>query len=200
MKFMSINLDARGLACPQPVIITKKALDNVVDGVITTVVDNKVAKENVVKYAVANNCGVSVEEQAGQYHIRITKGIPAISPQVGLETLQQRELVFLITTDSLGHGSEELGKTLMNSFLYTLTESDQLPKTILFINGGVKLAAEDSPVLNHLISLSKKGVHILACGACLDYYNIKERLAVGEVTNMYTILNEVSGSAKVVTL
>ena len=115
---MSTEIDARGLACPQPVIATKKALDAMAAGVVTTVVDNAAARENVVKLATAAGCGVSVEERAGHYYIRITKGdaAPTAAP-AGPATHEAPAggAVYLIGRDTLGHGSDELGAVLVKS-------------------------------------------------------------------------------------
>jgi selenium metabolism protein YedF len=200
VKFMSINIDARGLACPQPVIATKKTLDEITEGVVTVLVDNLAAKENVTKLAVANNCGVSVEEQAGYYQIRITKGAPA-SDQVSNTTgAPVGETVYLISSKHLGQGSDELGAILIKAFFVTLAQSELVPRAILFINSGVWLTADGSPVLDQLRALAEQGVEIISCGTCLDYFQLKERLAVGEITNMYSILAKMNGAGKAITL
>jgi selenium metabolism protein YedF len=196
---MSTDIDARGLSCPQPVIATKKALDAIADGIVTTLVDNLAAKENVVKFAVANGCGVSVEEQGGHYRIRITKGAPVAAGQSGPASAPAGETVYLITRETLGHGSDELGAILMKSFFYTVRESKPLPRAVLFINSGVKLTVAGSPVLDHLTALAAAGVNVLSCGTCLDYFALKDTLAVGGVTNMYTILEQLA-AGKAVTL
>lgn len=195
---MSTNtVDARGLTCPQPVIATKKALEAIADGVVTTIVDNLTAKENVVKFAVANGCGASVEEKDGHYYVRITKGAPTGEQR---DTAATGEIVYLISKDTLGHGSDELGAVLTKAFFVTLPEVEPLPKSLLFINGGVRLTAQGSPVLDHLKALSERGVELLSCGTCLDYYHLKDKLAVGSVTNMYTILAKLSEAPKAITL
>lgn len=195
---MPTEVDARGLACPQPVIATKKALDAVQDGIVTTIVDNVAAKENVTKFAAANGCGVSIEEKGGHYHLRITKGKPV--HDTGEKPADHTgEAVYLITRDTLGHGSDELGAILMKSFFYTLGEIEPLPRAILLINSGVKLAVEGSPVVEYLASFAECGVKVLSCGTCLDFFKLRERLAAGGVTNMYTILAELS-AGKAITL
>jgi selenium metabolism protein YedF len=194
---MSTEIDARGLACPKPVIATKKALDAIGEGVVTTIVDNAVAKENVVKLATASGCGVCSEEKGGEYIIRITKGAPLT---VGFSEPVSRPAgaaAFLITKDTLGHGSDELGAVLMKSFFFTLLEIAPQPRALLFINSGVKLATAGSPVLDHLKTLAGRGVKVAVCGTCLDYFGLKEKLAVGEVTNMYAILSELGGGPAV---
>jgi selenium metabolism protein YedF len=195
---MSINVDARGLACPHPVIATKKALEGIVDGIVTTVVDNVAAKENVVKFATANQCGVTMEEKDGAYYIKIIKGQGKVEDTAF--QIPQDESVYLITHKTLGHGSSELGEILIKSFFFALLEKEPLPHTIMFINGGVYLTTVNSPVLEHVTALSAKGVHILSCGMCLDYYELKDKLVVGGITNMYSIVEELSSAGKVVTL
>lgn len=195
---MSINIDARGLACPRPVIATKKALAEIVDGVVTIVVDNLAAKENVSKFAAANQCEVTIQEKDGVYSIVIVKGQGMLEETVPQPI--QSDTAFLITQRTMGHGSTELGQVLIKSFFYALLETEPLPRTIMFINGGVHLTTEGSVVLEHLNALAAKGVQILSCGACLDYYELKDKLAVGEITNMYTIIEEMSSAAKTITL
>lgn len=197
---MSFEVNARGLSCPQPVLATKKALEGIENGVITTIVDNLVAKENVVKFATAHKCGVSVEEQGGDYYIKITKGAPLAMGQSESVVNPVGGSVYLITKDTLGHGSDELGGVLMKSFFTTLREVAPLPTAVMFINSGVKLAAKGSPVLDHLKYLGDNKVQILSCGTCLDYFNLKDQLGVGEVTNMYTILTQLQDATKAVTL
>lgn len=113
---------------------------------------------------------------------------------------QTGNTVIFITSSELGRGSTELGAILMKNFMYALIENKELPRTILFINSGVQLACENSPVLEHLLNLRKQGVEILSCGTCLDYYQIKEKLRAGQVTNIYTILEKLNKAAKVISL
>ena len=193
---MSIKVDARGLACPEPVIATKKALAEITDGVVTTIVDNETARENVTKFAVSSKCGVSVDKLGGHYYIQITK--PADQDVKGEEP--GSSVVYLFGGNTLGRGSEELGEILLKSFFFSLLETEPQPKTLLFLNSGVKLTVEGSPVLDHLGTLASRGVKILSCGTCLDYFALKESLAIGEVTNMYNILAELSKSGRAITL
>jgi selenium metabolism protein YedF len=196
---MSTEIDARGWACPQPVIATKKALDAIGEGVVTTIVDNAAAKENVTKLAVSSGYGVCSEQAGGDYYVRITKGG---GTTVGFSEPLSRpagDLVYLITKDTLGHGSDELGAVLVKAFFTTLLEAEPQPRSLLFINSGVKLAVAGSSVLGQLETLAGRGVEIAACGTCLDYFGLKEKLAVGEVSNMYAIVNAL-GAGRAVTL
>ena len=97
----------------------------------------------------------------------------------------QKKIVIMIASNTIGKGSEELGETLMKSYIYSLTEVDIKPSAILFLNSGVYLTTKGSPVLEHLTRLSEDGVELLSCGACLNYFGLEDALEVGEVTNMY---------------
>ena len=202
---MSTNIDARGMICPQPLIATKKALESIVSGIVIVRVDNAVAKENVSKFAIAHGCGVSITLQDEDFVLEITKD--GTKPQqtmvkqpVVVSNTRDGDTVYVITQDTIGHANPELGAVLMKGFIFTLLEVKPAPQALLFMNSGVLLTIDSSPVLPHLIKLAENGVEILSCGTCLDYLNVKEKLAVGGVTNMYTIVETMSAAAKVITL
>ncbi|WP_432662033.1 sulfurtransferase-like selenium metabolism protein YedF [Wukongibacter baidiensis] len=196
---MRLEVDARGMQCPMPVIETKKAIEKVNEGTITTIVDNQIAKENVSKLAKSLSYNVNIEEVNGDYHVSIYKGIlendfmPAQRPTT-------RDLVILLGKDSMGEGSEELGKVLIKGYFYALTESKPFPKAILFINSGVRLTTEGSEVIEHIRKLESEGVEILSCGTCLDYFNLKDKLIVGGVSNMYTIVEKMNEAKNTIRL
>ena len=106
----------------------------------------------------------------------------------------------MMPSETMGRGDEELGGILIRGFFHTLGEVEPLPDIIIFINGGVKLVVEGSRVLEDIQALCEQGVEILACGTCLGHYDLKERVAVGEVSNMYTIAETMLGAGKVVSL
>ena len=164
---------------------------------VVTIVDNEVARDNVVRFAKNANYDVEVEQKDENYYIRICKGMSA-----GMETTLQTssELVYVILGDKLGRGEDELGSVLMRSFFYSLAESEIKPGTLIFMNSGVNLVSEGSQVLTELMALEKNGTEILACGTCLDYYKLKEKLCVGSVSNMYAILEKMSTATKVITI
>lgn len=195
---MSIKIDARGLVCPQPVIAVKKALEKITDGVITIEVDNFAAKENVLKFASAHGCRAEFQEQAGIFSVTICKGQGALEVQSTEGATENT--VFLIAGRTLGQGSEELGAVLMKSFFYALLEKEPLPRLLLFMNSGVYLTCEGSPVAEHLKTLTERGVEIMSCGTCLDYYELKDKLTVGGITNMYTIVEEMAAANKAIRL
>ncbi|SMC91806.1 sulfurtransferase-like selenium metabolism protein YedF [Sporomusa malonica] len=196
-------VDCRGLVCPQPVINTKKAVEEAAADRIIIIVDNEVAKSNVVKFAASKGFGAAVEEKAGHHYITIVKGVDQPSAAVSDESAASAPAacrqVYLITQNTLGHGSIELGAVLMKALMTTLLEAQPQPAALLFINSGVKLTVQGSPVLEQLKTLAERGVSLLSCGTCLDYYQLKADLAVGEVTNMYTIVETIT-SSKTVTL
>lgn len=196
---MRLEVDARGMQCPKPVIETKKAMEKVNEGTVTTIVDNDIARENVTKLARSLSYDVNVEEINGEYRVNIFKGIlendfmPKSRPST-------RDLVVLIGKDSMGEGSEELGKVLIKGYFYTLTESKPFPKAILFVNSGVRLTTEGSEVVDHIRTLESQGVEILSCGTCLDYFNLKDKLIVGGVSNMYTIVEKMNEARNTIKL
>jgi len=189
---MQIHVDARGLSCPQPVILTRKALET--GGPVTTVVDNETAMENISRLAQGMGYNVEVEQHGNDYHIHIDKSASRPDQQ------KYNKGVILVTGQYLGRGDDALGRILMKSFLYTLTQMKDAVTTIIFINSGVALTSQGSEVLDYLLELEQNGVEILSCGTCLDFYQLKNQLLVGQVTNMYSILERVASADKVITI
>ncbi|NLY46044.1 MAG: sulfurtransferase-like selenium metabolism protein YedF [Tissierella sp.] len=184
---MKKEIDARGLACPKPVILTKKELDVIQEGIITTIVDNEVAKENVSKLADSMGCKFQINQSKDkEYYIHIFKGETNIDEKVSKKS-DLKDMTIGISSDTMGSGNDELGKILMKSFIFTVSETTPYPSTIVFYNGGVRLTCEDSPVLDDLKKLEDEGVELISCGTCLDYLNLKEKMKVGSISNMYTI-------------
>ncbi|HEX3031806.1 MAG TPA: sulfurtransferase-like selenium metabolism protein YedF [Bacillota bacterium] len=202
---MDKQIDARGLACPQPVILTKKALEEPAITSLVTIVDNTTARDNVLKLAGHLNCSSSVAETEDGFRITIKKSAEAgFNLQAVCQPLDFASggdgTVLMITSRYFGQGNEELGAKLMGSFLYTQVEDDTPPVAVLLANSGAYLSCIGSNVLEHLQALAGKGCQVLTCGTCLDFYGLKEQLAVGEVTNMYTIAEKLKGAAKIINL
>lgn len=212
-----ITVNAMGDICPIPVVKTKKALGELNGpGEIEVLVDNETAVKNVTK--MARSSGAEAEsEQLGdkQYRVLITVGedaaeklknakSPAVQPQG--QTQQEAAAgcrtcvgtVVAVGSDRMGEGSEELGHILIKSFIFALTQLDDLPDKILFYNGGAKLTVEGSESLADLRTLEEQGVEIMTCGTCLDYYGIKDKLAIGGVTNMYSIVETLQSAMSVI--
>lgn len=189
-------INCKGLKCPQPVINTKKYFDSIEDGQATIIVDNEVSKNNVSKFAESNGYKNEVIEIDGLYHIRITKEACTCKPM----SFNEKKLTILVSNDKLGLGDDKLGTTLMKSYFYALSESDIIPSELIFLNAGVKLTAQGSDCLESIKKLKERGVNVLSCGTCLDFYDLKEKLAVGEITNMYTIIEKMNTSDKTIKL
>ena len=193
-------VDARGLPCPQPVLLTRDALRE--SDAVTTIVDSDTARHNVTRMAEKAGYTVQAEEREdGVYlHIRRGEAAPQAAPAPQMQPTGG-PLVLVIPSEFMGRGEhEELGQILIRGFLHTLNEVSPLPDVIIFFNSGVKLVVEGSPVLEDLRTLANQGVQILACGTCLGYYGLKEKVAVGEVSNMYTIAETLLQAGKVVSL
>lgn len=183
-------LDCRGLSCPQPVIETKKALE-AQKAPFAVLVDNEAARENVGKFAASQGCAVQVTQEGNFFRLEVSApgGTAVAAAQAAPMAAGTAPLRYLLTRETLGHGSDELGAVLVKSFLVAVKEKTPLPAGILMINGAVKLACAGSPVLESLQELARQGVEVLACGTCLDYYGLKEELRVGAVTNMYSLVD-----------
>lgn len=192
-------IDCKGLACPKPVIMTKKELEAMDSGEIEVIVDNEAARKNVSKFAGSQGFEYKVSEKEGLYHIVINKKEnKEACPIMNFDS--NGNLVIFVGTDKLGLGDDKLGASLMKSYIYALTENDIKPSTMIFVNGGVKLTTEGSDVLESLIKLQDEGVEILSCGTCLDFYNLKDKLVVGSVSNMYTIVEKMNSASNTIKL
>jgi len=188
-------VDARGLACPEPVVRTKQALDSLEISEVITIVDNKTALENVSRLVKTLNLESVIDEQEGSYYINIVKD----------DLLPEKEgmggsSVVLVKSNVLGQGNDQLGGMLMKSFMYTLTQMEGEIKTLIFLNSGVLLTTAGSELIDHLRLLESHGVEIISCGTCLDFYGLVDKLQVGAVGNMYGIAEEMFHSSKVIVL
>lgn len=201
----NVQVNALGDACPIPVVKTIKALAALGGaGTIETLVDNEVAVENLKRLASEKGCGVSVEK-AAEKEWHVTFDVPeGLSVDAGEADDAQclvpakKNLVIQVSSDAMGAGSDELGRNLMKAFIYAVTQQDELPATMLFYNGGAHLTCEGSPTLDDLKALAEQGVEILTCGTCLNHYGIADKLAVGEVTNMYVICQKLEQASLIV--
>lgn len=197
------EIDAKGLACPKPVILTKKELDAMEDGAVRTLVDNVTARENLSKLAGSMGLEFSVEDLGeDMFAVTIVKSGEVEEDKTPVKAQQNPDggSVLVIQSDQMGKGDEELGRLLMKSFIYTVNETKPHPKAILFYNSGVKLTVKDSPVLDDLQDLLESGVEIISCGTCLDFYNLKDNLAVGDISNMYTIYEKMQSGTNTITI
>ena len=197
-------IDCKGLACPMPVIKTKKYFDLEDSKEALVIVDNEVAKNNVLRLAKGINLNSSFVEEDGLYKIQLSRGefsgVQAIDTNESVVEYKSSAPTILVASNLLGNGDDRLGETLMKIYINTLAESEILPENLMFINGGVKLTCTGSDVLDSLNSMQEKGVNIISCGACLDFYNLKEELKVGEIGNMYQIIDLMNKSGNTIKL
>ena len=197
-----IKVNAIGDNCPIPVIKTKKAMQEATGAeTIEVLVDNEIAVQNVTKMASSAGASVSSEkiaEKEFKLTIQVNGAVAGEDTKVTCIPDQRGNLVIAFDSDRMGSGNDELGKVLIKGFIFAVTQLEQLPKTMLFYNGGATLTAEGSDSLEDLKSLEAQGVEILTCGTCLNYYGLTEKLQVGSVTNMYTIVEKLTEADKVV--
>lgn len=192
---MSMIIDARGLSCPQPVVLTRKALEKADE--LTVIVDNATAEQNVSRLAENHGLAVSVEEKGDGIYLRLTR--PA-DQSLGGKALLFEPTVLLIASSTLGRGDDELGGVLMRTFIHTVSESEIKPHKIIFMNSGVKLVTQGSDVIDDLRALEKESVEILACGTCLGHFGLKDAVEVGRISNMYEITMVLMKSTKVISI
>lgn len=196
------EIDARGLQCPKPLMMAKKELD---DGCseFDVLVSNEAAVNNLCHLAKRVGCTCSVQEGEGEWRVSFAVSGEELSSGEKKETLASavKDYAVFVGKDHVGEGDETLGQSLMKMALYTLSESDDIPAYVLFMNGGVKLVAQaDQQIIDSISSLIAQGSEVLVCGTCLDYYNLTESLQVGAVSNMYDILGCMQKASKVITL
>jgi len=200
-----LTVDARGLACPQPVLETKRVLDEDLASIFSVLVDNETSRENVCRFARNRGCLVEVLETVGnQFEIKISRTdvtapvvkeelLPCAAPAAG----SQRIVVF-VGSRSMGRGDEDLGTRLMRGFLRTWIDVEPKPWRMIFINSGVELTTVDDEAAEAVSMLEQKGVEILSCGTCLQHFGLEEKLKVGRATNMFEVIETLNSAAKVV--
>lgn len=196
-----IKVDAMGQACPLPVVMTTKALKERKSGESVEVhVDNEIAVQNLQRLAAKQSLDCKVDTAGEKHFILTLSGTGAVTEEAPAVCIPENtgNVVVAVGSKTMGCGSEELGALLMKGFLFALTQQEQLPKTVLFYNGGAHIPTEGGVSVEDLKNLESRGVEILTCGTCLDYYGLKNKLAVGGVTNMYSIVEILSKASHVV--
>ncbi len=195
-------IDAKGLACPQPVILAKKAIEK--HGDITVLVDNQTALENVKRMASSKGCEVNVEEMDdGTYNIHLT-GNPekttdeTVTSSTAVNNSSAFSTVIVFSENCMGRGNDELGTVLAKAFIHTIVDIGNLPDTMIFYNTGVKLTVKDSDVIDDLKKLEDLGVEILVCGTCTNYFEITDNVSAGIISNMYDIATRMTTAGRLV--
>jgi selenium metabolism protein YedF len=182
------------------VINTKNALQDATAPILV-IVDNEAACTNVRRFAESRGARVKVAEQAGEFHLTVEPGDHEPSdeePTIVCSTTASRNTVVYVSSEVMGRGDDELGAVLMKAFLDTLSQFKSDLSHAIFVNAGAKLAVEGSPVLEQIRQLAELGVHVLVCGTCLNHFGIKDKLAVGSVSNMYAIIETLSKAERII--
>ena len=198
-----ITVECRGEQCPIPVVKTLKAIGEMKEaGTVQTHVDNETAVQNLTRLAESKGFAVKSEKLEDK-HFVVTMEVTRPGEAAGEEAPacmpdRRGDTVYAFGSSCMGSGNDELGATLMKGFIYAVSQLEELPKTMLFYNGGAKLTVEGSASLEDLKSLQAQGVEILTCGTCLNFYGLSDKLAVGEVTNMYAIVEKLNGAGHIV--
>ena len=202
-----IKVNAIGDACPIPVVKTKNAIKELGGaGTVEVLVDNEIAVQNLGKMAKQKGYEFKSEKLgAAEFQVTLTVGDSAEAQNVedipevcAVVPGKMKNVVVAINSAKMGVGHDELGGVLIKGFIFALTQMDELPSAILFYNGGATLTTEGSASLDDLKNLEAQGVEILTCGTCLNYYGLGDKLRVGEVTNMYSIVEKLTGADLVV--
>ena len=217
-------VDAKGMACPLPVVNAKKAAETMKSGdILTVLVDNEIAVQNLTRFGENKGYQVKSEKKAeNEFEVVMTIGQTTTKENLDNEETamednanivenmnaeeeilctpdsRKKGMVVVLSANVMGTGDENLGKALMKAFVFALTKQDYLPETILCYNSGAYLTCEDADTLEDLKALEAAGVEIFTCGTCLDFYGIKDKLAVGNVTNMYDIVEKMERAKQVV--
>ena len=201
------ELDCRGMNCPAPVLSVRAVLEKDVPAAITVLVDNEAARQNVSRFLEHQNYQVRSEMQDGEYRVVGTKGdgleppVPAPhEPSEKKPRTGEKKVMVLVTSAHMGHGDDGLGDMLMFNFLKTLKEMGPDLWRVTFVNNGVSFTAEGSEAVPILQELAGNGVQITACGACLAYFHLLDKIQVGEVTNMLEIVTGMRDADSVVTI
>lgn len=196
------EIDARGLACPAPVLMTKEALENEHPDEINVRVDNEAAKQNVSRFLSTSGFEASAIQEGNEFLI-----LGKVSTSAGGQPMEEnepedelRKIMVMVASDRIGSGDDGLGKKLMAAFLGTVKEMGDDLWRLVFVNNGVKLTVDQSEVLSVLQELETLGVHILVCGTCLNHFDLLEKKMVGETTNMLDIVTSMQLADKVINI
>jgi len=200
-----MTVDARGLTCPQPVLETKKALEESEGVHFRVLVDNESSRENVSRFARNQGCEVAVLEHGDQFEITINRGGEAPKEQedlvacpVSRDQPSEVKNVVYVGHNCMGKGDDDLGIKLMRGFLRTWIDVSPKPWRMIFINSGVRLTTTDEEAVEAISLLEEKGVEILSCGTCLQHFGLEDKLKAGKVTNMYEVIESLNSAHKVI--
>lgn len=196
-------VNCKGLLCPMPLIETKKAIkESVIGDEIQVDVDNETSFNNVSHFLNDNGFVFKFTKEALVYHINfVVNNLRTNTEGFKINEEPKSNLgnyIIVLDSDEMGSGDNDLGKLLLKGFINTIEQLDTLPKEIICYNSGVTLAIKGSDTANSLKKIEPKGVKIMLCGTCLDFYSLKDNIEVGSITNMLYIAEKLSGDLKIV--
>ncbi len=191
-------LDCRGLACPQPVVNTKKALDKIDGEELIIILDDASSCKNVERFVQSQGYAAEVRQRDQDFYVHVERTPVATVNQAPQVDQKPKDVVIYISSQHLGSGDEDLGSFLMKAFLKTLLDLETLPSRLILVNSGVQLAAEGSKVLETLKVLSERGVEVTCCGTCIEFYELKGKMRVGRISNMYEIIESMMKADRVI--
>ena len=198
-------IDCKGMACPLPVVNAKKAAEDLnVGDVLTVLVDNEIAVQNLTRFAEHKGFCASAERKSEKEYAVTMSISGAVAEEAKEEDvacvmdLRRKGMLVVLSGNVMGTGDAKLGTSLMKAFVFALTKQERLPDTVLCYNTGAYLTCEGADTLEDMKLLESEGVTILTCGTCLDFYDLKEKLAVGGVTNMYDIVERMENAAQII--
>lgn len=201
---MDNQIDARRKTCPVPVIMAKKEADEGKEK-FSVLVDNPTAVENLKRFGASSGYASVVKEIGSDYEVDFTKtgcscDVPAAAPEDDSRAAGKKSWAVFVGKEMIGAGDPELGENLLKMFFYTLTQDENIPEYLLFMNAGVKIPVENEQITEHLKELQDKGAQVLVCGTCLNFYEIADKLQTGTVSNMYDIVGAMKSVDKVITV
>lgn len=195
-------VDAKGMMCPKPLVMTKTALSEMKDGdECVVLIDNETSKENVERFLRDNHLNFSSEKRANVFSIHVKKGAGSLS-RTDAENYcdtgpAKHAHVVCFRSDKMGVGPDDLGALLVQAFINTIKDTP-IPSALVFYNSSVHLTSRDSRVLESLKDLERRGVKILVCGTCVDYFKMKDSIGAGTISNMFTIMETLAHASHVV--
>ena len=193
-----ITVNAMGKLCPEPVVMTRAELDKGASE-LEVLVDNDIAVSNVTRLLEGKGFQVAVQRNGDERRLTARKTGPGDAP-VASSRAGGSLLAVLVTGKTLGRGDEELGEVLIKAFLGTLSKLTTPPAVIAFMNEGVRLALPESSACDHIRDLEKAGAKVLVCGTCTNHFGITDKIGVGTVSNMFEILEMLTGADKVLSV
>ncbi len=200
------TIDVKGKKCPMPLIETKKALKDLgQDETLKVILDSETSVQNVMRYLKDNRIPAAQLKKGNEFEISVNKTdriseLTEVDPYCETPVQTDKSYVVVFAKDRIGEGDNDLGFVLAGSMLNTIKEYEVLPQKIIFLNSGINLVLKGAPSLVHLTELEKKGVDLITCGTCLDYFEKMNELAVGRVTNMHEILESMLQAGKVISI